>query len=455
MKSSVSLAAACLFALCFCQTGFGQAGVSSMSSTALRSGITLKSGEIRVEELINFHRHQIPLPGWEHRIGLDTRANKMPDGKTAFQIGLATHRDVVEEHRVPLNLVLVIDRSGSMNGDRIRKVKNSLGKLIGKLTDRDLVSVVTYSTEASICLETTTGGDADAVASAISSIEAGGSTNLNAGLMKGYEVALRNLDDDRANRVILLTDGIANVGVTAEKQIASASKEYNEKGIGLSTIGLGASFNRSLLRELADAGRGAIHFIADANDIQKVFVDEFDSLLSPAAMDVSLTIRVPDGNPMPKIFGYEPQKSRNEYRIPMENMSYGATQVVVGKFGARVPPQIEVELNYYDSVTKKKVTAGKTVRLAEFDTEDAVLQKNYTIAKLAQAVWRSAKLVESGSFEKASKRLEVVIEYAQSNYDATSDPDVDRVCRIATRQHQQVKRFCESNTSRKGHGFRN
>ena len=450
MKNSVLLSAVCLVALCSCQTVFGQAGVSSMSSSALRSGVTLKHEEIRVEELVNFHRHQIELPGWEQRIGLDTRTSRMSDGKTVFQIGIATHRDVVEEHRVPLNLVLVIDRSGSMNGDRIRKVKKSLGKLIGKLTSRDLVSIVTYSDEASTCLETTTGGDADSVASVISSIEASGSTNLHAGLMLGYEVALRNKDSERANRVILLTDGIANRGVIDEKQIASASKKYNDKGIGLSTIGLGSSFNRSLLRELADAGRGAIHFVADAGDIQKVFVDEFDSLLSPAAMDISLTIRVPGGKPLPKIFGYQPQKSNNSYRIPMENMSYGATQVVVGKFGSKVPDQLEVELSYFDSITNKKIVEKKTLGLTEQDSVDPVVQKNYTIAKLAQAVQRSAKLVESGSYEKANKKLSAAIEFAQSNFSASSDVDVDRVCKIATQQRDRVQQFCRSGSYKNG-----
>ena len=268
--------------------------------------------------------------------------------------------------------------------------------------------------------------------------------------MLGYEVALRNKDSERANRVILLTDGIANRGVIDEKQIASASKKYNDKGIGLSTIGLGSSFNRSLLRELADAGRGAIHFVADAGDIQKVFVDEFDSLLSPAAMDISLTIRVPGGKPLPKIFGYQPQKSNNSYRIPMENMSYGATQVVVGKFGSKVPDQLEVELSYFDSITNKKIVEKKTLSLTEQDSVDPVVQKNYTIAKLAQAVQRSAKLVESGSYEKANKKLSAAIEFAQSNFSANSDVDVDRVCKIATQQRDRVQQFCRSGSYKNG-----
>ena len=269
MCKFLSVVVASFVSFAFLQHCHGQAAVSSMSSSALRAGIALKHTEIRVEELVNFHRHEISLPEWNQRVGFDTRSGKMADGKFAFQIGLATHRNVVAEHRPALNLVLVIDRSGSMSGDRIQNVKKSLLKLVGKLTSRDLISIVTYSDDARVCVETTQADKIQSIESAIRNIRAGGSTNLHAGLMKGYEIAKRNLDDARSSRVILLTDGLANRGVIDESEIASQSKTFNDQGIGLSTIGLGDSFNRSLLRELADAGRGAIHFVADAKDIQK------------------------------------------------------------------------------------------------------------------------------------------------------------------------------------------
>ena len=344
-------------------TLFGQAGVSSASSSALRSGMMLSSDQIRVEELVNFHRHEIPLPAWDQRIGLDVRSGKIDGGKQVFQIGLATHRDIVEEFRIPLNLVLVIDRSGSMSGDRIEKVKESLIALSKKLGPKDLVSIVTYSSNASVCLEGTRAAELETIERAINGIRVGGSTNLNAGLMLGYETASQSFDAKRSNRVILLTDGKANTGETSEDKIARESKRYNDKGIGLSTIGLGRNFNQSLLRELADAGRGAIHFVADASDIRKVFVDEFDSLLSPAASDVSLTIRALDGSKLPKIYGYEPKKEGNEYRIVVENMSYGATQVVVGKSHSKEKLNLEIELAYIDFYTSNKVTQKATCLL--------------------------------------------------------------------------------------------
>ena len=424
----------------------GQAAVSSMSSSALRAGIALKHTEIRVEELVNFHRHEISLPEWNQRVGFDTRSGKMADGKFAFQIGLATHRNLVAEHRPPLNLVLVIDRSGSMSGDRIQNVKKSLLKLVGKLTSKDLISIVTYSDEASVCVETTQADKIESIESAIRNIRAGGSTNLHAGLMKGYEIAKRNLDGARSSRVILLTDGLANRGVIDESEIASQSKTFNDQGIGLSTIGLGDSFNRSLLRELADAGRGAIHFVADASDIQKTFVDEFDGLLSPTASDVAVTIRVPKGKQLPKIFGYEPQKKKHGYRIPLENLSYGATQVIIGKIPKGDPGQVVVELSYFDVCTSKQVVVEKTIEFSKKGNPSPSLKKNYTIAKVANSIRQSAKLSESGKNEKALKRLATALSFAKSNFgnfETESDVDVKRVCEIADRQRSRLAVVCD------------
>ncbi len=419
---------------------FGQAGVSSMSSSALRSGVILKHEDIRVEELINYHRHQIPLPAWDDRINVDTRWGQL-DGKAVFQIGLATHRDIVEEFRVPLNLVLVIDRSGSMNGDRMRQVKKSLRDLASKFAPDDLVSIVTYSDDAEICLEATRVKNLAVVEAAIANIEAGGSTNLHAGLMLGYQVAQQQFDKKRANRVILLTDGIANRGVTNEQEIARQSKTFNDNGIGLSTIGLGDNFNRSLLRELADAGKGALHFIADASDIQKVFVDEFDSLLSPAAQDLTLTIRVPDGAKLPKIYGYQPEKDGSSYSIPLENMSYGATQVVIGQFASREAVVLDVELSFFDRCTSRKVSVRKTIETGSKKNADRVLKKNYAIAKVSHSVRQAAKLIEAGKYDKATKRLKSATRFARVHFSAEVDSDVDRVCKIAMQQRTSIEQY--------------
>ena len=239
---------------------------------------------------MNYHRHELPLPNGEQRVHLDAQQLKLESGKSVIQFGLTTPRAISPELIAPLNLVLVIDQSGSMSGQRIEHVKRALHSLVQRLRDHDKVSIVGFSNGANVHLEAGQKTNAKVIYAAIDKIQANGSTNLHAGLMLGYRQAEANFDPERTNRVILLTDGRTNTGQVHLDTIASQSKEYNQKGIDLSTIGLGNDLNHDLLRRLAKAGRGLIHFVGDEADIEKTFVAEFDSLLAPAARQVKLSI---------------------------------------------------------------------------------------------------------------------------------------------------------------------
>ena len=123
-------------------------------------------------------------------------------------------------------------------------------------------------------------------------------------MQTGYKIATEHLDPDRTNRVLFLTDGNANVGITEPDAIAEMSRKYNRKGISLSTIGVGGDFNQELLTTLADAGRGLVHFVGDQDDIEKIFVNDFESLLAPIAHDVRLKLDFGVPAEEVKIFGY-------------------------------------------------------------------------------------------------------------------------------------------------------
>ena len=119
--------------------------------------------------------------------------------------------------------------------------------------------------------------------------------------------------------MILLTDGIANVGTTDPQKIAAESSEFNGQGVDLSTIGVGLELNNDLLRTLATRGRGLYHFVADYKDIDKVFVTEVQSLLSSVAKNVRLDVEVDPNLIVEKIYGYDPRFSRNNFSMNLEN----------------------------------------------------------------------------------------------------------------------------------------
>jgi Ca-activated chloride channel family protein len=176
-------------------------------------------------------------------VGLNLRLGneRMPlQGDVAWlQMGLQT-KAAETEIVAPLNLALVIDRSGSMDTpDKMPYLKQSLRVFLESLNPEDIVSIVTYSDNAEVLLSAQPVGDGRWIQATIEQIRPNGGTNLHAGMMLGFQEVDRNFDVRRNNRVILLTDGIANAGLTDPTQIAADALTYNQRGIYLSTIGLG------------------------------------------------------------------------------------------------------------------------------------------------------------------------------------------------------------------------
>src|SRR6185295_7694653 len=167
-------------------------------------------------------------------------------------------------------------------------------------------------------------------------------------LMLGYREVLQNFRSDYTNRVILLTDGIANAGEVDPRRIADNSAGFNERGIDLSTIGVGRDLDNDLLRTLAQRGHGLYHFVADARDIEKVFVNEVQSLVSPVARDVRVEIVSDVSLRLEHIYGYQPRYSTNRVTLDMEDLNNGATEVVILKYAPKGVGQVTVRLSYYD-----------------------------------------------------------------------------------------------------------
>ncbi|MCH8187481.1 MAG: class I tRNA ligase family protein, partial [Proteobacteria bacterium] len=163
---------------------------------------------------------------------------------------------------------------------------------------------------------------------------------------------LKHYADNATNRVILLTDGITNRGVTDPDQIAKGSLVYNDRGIDLSTIGVGQDLNHDLLSTLASSGRGLFHFVADSKDIEKVFDKEIQSLLSPVATKPKIEISFPTSVLVEKVYGYDAIIHGNKVTVELDNMNNGMTEVVLVKFRPVVEREfgagISIRLTYYD-----------------------------------------------------------------------------------------------------------
>ncbi len=446
-----------LAALTAAQDGVSTAGAARTKYLG-NLGLLPASREVVVEDFVNYHRHEIGRPKSGQAVSLDVRwasQSVAKGGQAILQVGMATALAHDREQLRPLNISLVIDKSGSMaSADKLTRVKSALTTFVSQLRPSDIVSIVVFDSEASVLIPSQPASDLAGIKSAIRGIQPGSSTNINGGLMLGYQQAQENYKKGWTNRVILLTDGIANIGVTDPKQIAKGSLGYNDRGIDLSTIGVGLDLNKDLLASLAKSGRGLYHFVADADDVQKVFVKEMQSLISPIATEPNLEIDFGPALKVDKVYGYSPEMSGNKATFKLDNMNSGMTQVVLIRFKAganlnRTSYPVKAKLIYWDVSRNKQVEAndGASLDLSEkgrgesFD--DNSVAKNYAIAVLAQSIREMAAECEASRYPAAQRILKQAIDRTHANYPNLEDEDIKRTLSLAEKYHGIVRDECQ------------
>jgi Ca-activated chloride channel homolog len=215
--------------------------------------------------------------------------------EVVIKIDLSAIADHNKSKRTPLNLAVVLDRSGSMTGAKIEKAKQAAMQLVDRLRPDDYFSFVIFSDDAQLIVPAQHVEDKDALKEKIESVEAQGSTALYAGVKMGAEQVEEFLSSKRINRVILLSDGIANVGPSSPRQIRRLGSDLVERGISVTTIGVGDDYNEDVMAGLAEASDANYYYVKDTEKLPEVFDKELGEMLNVAVRDVRIEITCPDG----------------------------------------------------------------------------------------------------------------------------------------------------------------
>ena len=346
--------------------------VDSGSYTIMRNyindGYLPPSESVRVEEYINyFEQGYEPPPSHQaFTISIDGGPSPFSESErySMLRVGLQGY-EVPDRERKDVSLTFVIDVSGSMDMDnRLGLVKRSLELLVERLRREDQVSIVVYGTDARVVLEPTSAERKGRILEAIYRLQPEGVTNMEAGLRLGYKMALRGYNPGGINRVVLCSDGVANVGKIEADQILREVRGYVEEGVMLTTIGFGMdNYNDTLMEQLADNGNGFYAYVDDVDEAQRLFVDDLTSTLQTIAIDAKVQVDFnPDVVSRYRLVGYENRDVADE--------DFRNNQVDAGEIGAGHTVTALYEIKLYSHARGRIATVY--LRWEDPDTREVV-----------------------------------------------------------------------------------
>jgi Ca-activated chloride channel family protein len=389
-----------------------------------------------------------------------------------------------EKDRMPLNLSIVIDRSGSMNGDKLDYVKRALYEITPLLDYDDRISLVIYddSIETVYCANHF---EKNEFLDAVDDVNSGGSTYLEGGLREGirnvkqscssdyfrrgrisveYEDSTNPDYSDYMNRVILLSDGLANVGVSDSNQLARIVEELAGDNITVSTIGVGANYDERLMTSVARAGNGNYYFLEDPRDAERIFTEEFESVLNTVARDITVEFNINNNFEVVRGIGYELEDSRhyNPHDIYSEREVSYLFEIQakdLSKLALSDLDLADLKVKFHNVITDKDETISVPVKVNIVDADINVLSDDdvyydYMQSYKAEVLWDVYEDLDKVDNVAARDRSDKLIdELTRANGRLQGEFNEDLEILKEKREYLEELEYSDVNASEDGRSF--
>jgi len=398
---------------------------------------------VRVYEFLNYYdMNYPPAPDGEVGVFSQFRAVDFDSGIYALQVAVSGEPANPASRR-PMNLTFVLDTSGSMEGRPLSLEKEVVRAVASQLRIGDIVSAVEWNTSRAVLLDShdVTGPDDPVLLSMAAGLRTGGGTDLHAGLTTGYEIAGRNFVPGWLNRVILISDGQANAGITDIDIIASAADDSEGEGIYLVGVGCGEGYNDTLMDAVTDAGRGAYIFVDRPEEAYRMFGERFLQSVQIAARDVQVELTLPGVFSMGAFYGEEystvPEEVDPQHLAPDDAMVFHQLLIASNPLGVYADDLIRVAVTYSTFAGGPRITTSTTGTLQKLVRDDCFqMRKADAIVVYAQALMRISVLIEDGEYRDAARMCDAARDIVEDSARALGDAELFEITGI-------LETYCE------------
>ncbi len=372
--------------------------------------------------------------------------------------------DAAVTQRQPLDLAIVLDRSGSMAGDKLTSAKTAALELLKLLEPRDRVTLVTYSDDVRVESKRValSQGGLSKLREQILAIRDGGGTALGPAVMQTLDILSEARSSERLAHTVLLSDGLANQGESSPSVLGRHAAEAFIRGVSLSTVGVGLDYNEDLMTQLADEGGGHYHFIGDNSMIAQVLTDELHGLVATVARNVVLTIKPPAGMTVTKVHGYAMQAGADGASAKIGSLRARQSRDVLVTLRGPIVTGGPTRLGVFSIGLNDLLAQGRAVQWqgdvnvasavdAGAMAASEVTEVTVRVAELAAAsrLEQAARDVERGDFKSAAKTLDTSIKSLRKQAKRTPSAELDQQIADAEQAKSDIREARKSATARK------